>query len=118
MYQQPCIFGLKQKIAEAKQALAVAKALEKQYDQAIVEINSDDDDVPQYPPEFYMDSQPIPDPTALEPEESEGEDRPLTFEEKEECKARLKNRIAELKAAKLSAPLFGLKNLSFSMRFN
>ena len=60
-----------------------------------------------------MDSQPIPDPTALEPEESEGEDRPLTFEEKEECKARLKNRIAELKAAKLSAPLFGLKNLSF-----
>ena len=117
---EPCIFGLKEKIERTKREIAEAKRLEFELGDEFVEIVDDDDfPVPTWNPEEWPDAQPrgeecllspvSPQPTHPEPEHPKECKFDQEIPDRHHEIARIKARIAELKAAQLSAPLFGSK---------
>lgn len=127
---EPCIFGLKEKIERTKGEIAEAKRLEYEVGNEIVEIGDDDDfPVPTWNPEEWPDAQPrgeecllspvSPQPIHPEPEHPKECKFDQEIPDRHHEIARIKARIAELKAAQLSAPLFGSKlNTFWSIGFS
>ena len=114
---EPCVFGLKEKIEKTKREIAEARRLEYEIGDEIVEIMDDDDfPVPEWNPEDWPDAQPrgeqcllspvSPEPVQPEPKHPEERKFDQEIPERHHEIARIKARIAELKAAQLCAPLF------------